>query len=50
MSQKDKKIIVEVINLIESSIREGLVEAAFIKIFREKVENYLEEKLTWKLH
>lgn len=46
MSQKDKKIIVEVINLIESSIHEGLVEADFIKLFRKKVENYLEEKLT----
>lgn len=44
MSQS-KKIIDEIIEFIESSIQDGLEEADFIKNFRNKIENYLKEKL-----
>ena len=45
MSQ-NKKFIEDVIEFIEASIREGLEETDFIKSFRNKIENYLKEKLT----
>lgn len=42
MSQ-NKKIIEEIVDYIESSIREGFDEAIFIKEFRNKIEKYLSE-------
>lgn len=42
MSQ-NKKIIDEIIENIESSIREGLKEADFIKNLRKKIEDYIKE-------
>ena len=45
MSQ-NKKIINEIIEYIESSIREGLDKADFIKEFRDKIEIYLKEKIS----
>lgn len=45
MMSQNKKVIDEIIEFIESSIREGLEEAEFIKSFRNKIENYLKEKL-----
>jgi len=45
MSQ-NKKIIDDIINYIESSIHDGLKEADFIKNFRKKIEEYLQENLT----
>lgn len=44
MSQ-NKKFTDEIIEFIESSIYDGLEEADFIKKFRNKIENYLKEKL-----
>ncbi len=45
MSQ-NKEIINEIIEYIESSIREGLDKAEFIKEFREKIVIYLKEKIS----
>lgn len=45
MSQ-NKKIINEIIEYIESSIREGLDKVEFIKEFRDKIEIYLKENIT----
>ena len=44
MSQNEK-LINEIIEYIESSIHENLVEADFIKNFRKRIESYLEERL-----
>jgi len=45
MSQ-NKKLIDEIIEYIESSIREGLDNVEFIKEFRDKIEIYLKENIT----
>lgn len=45
MSQ-NKKIIDEFIEFIESSINDNLDETDFIKKFRQRIENYLKEKLS----
>jgi len=42
----NKKIVEEIIEDVESSIREGLDKAEFIKKFRDKIEIYLKEKIT----
>jgi len=44
MSQ-NKDIVNEIIEYIETSIQDGFDEVSFIKNFREKIENYLEEDL-----
>jgi len=44
MSQ-NKRIIEEIIEYIETSIHKGLDEADFIKNFRNKIENYIEENI-----
>ena len=44
MSQNDN-ITKEIIEYIESSINEGLEEADFIKNFRNKIDNYLKERI-----
>ena len=42
---QNKKFIDELVDYIESSIHKGLVEGDFIKQFREKIENYVEERV-----
>ena len=44
MSQ-NKKLIDEIVEYIETSIREGLDIADFIKEFRDKIETYLKERI-----
>jgi len=44
MSQIEN-IINEIIEYIETSIQDGFDEVDFIKNFRKKIENYLEENL-----
>jgi len=44
MSQNEN-IINEIIEYIETSIQDGFDEVDFIKNFRKKIENYLEENL-----
>jgi hypothetical protein len=43
---ENKKIIDDIIEYIEISIQDGLEEANFIKNLREKIENYIEERLS----
>ena len=42
---QNKKLIDDMIEYIESSIHEGLVERDFIKQFRDKIENYVKERI-----
>ena len=42
---QNKKLIDEMIEYIESSIHEGLAEGDFIKDFRDKIENYIKERV-----
>jgi len=44
MSQ-NKNIVNEIIEYIETAIQKGFDEVSFIKKFREKIENFLEEDL-----
>ena len=43
---KNKEIIDEIIDYIDTSIHKGLDESDFIKEFRNKIDNYLKEKLS----
>ena len=45
MSQ-NKKIIDDKIEYIETSIHKGLEDVNFIKNFRDKIEKYIEERLS----
>lgn len=42
---QDKKFIDDMIDDIESSVHEDLNEGDFIKQFRDKIENYIKERL-----
>ncbi len=44
MSQ-NKNVINEIIEYIENSIQDGFDKEEFIKNFRKKIENYIEENL-----
>lgn len=43
---KDTSIMDEIIEYIETSVREGLDKAKFIKDFRNRIETYLKENTT----
>ena len=43
---ENKKTINEIIEYIESSIREGFEKEDFIREFREKIEIYVKEKIS----
>ena len=45
MSQ-NKEMIDDVIEYLETSIQEGLEDAKFIKNFRERIEKYIEVRLS----
>lgn len=42
---ENKKFIDEIIDYIDSTVHEGINERDFIKQFRDKIENYLKERL-----
>ena len=42
---QNKKFIDEMIDNIESSVHKDFVEGDFIKNFRDKIENYIKERL-----
>ena len=42
---QNKKFIDEMIDYIESSVHEDLAEGDFIKQFRDKIENYIKERV-----
>jgi hypothetical protein len=42
---QNKKLIDEMIDYIESSVHEDFTEGDFIKQFRDKIENYIKERV-----